>query len=98
MELKEFYRIYIPALEIAMNDKEPLGSFSVKGPEYYIDDNLRYDIAMFLDKNEDYFLERVAYYFDALDHNFPSIQGKSMEKYAKELKEDIDKIKKEFDL
>lgn len=94
----EFYTIYLPALEKALANDYINHGFHVKGPDYYIN-------TIYLNKIYDYpdiagsdnnFLNRVAYYFDARSHNFPSIQGISIEDYKKAIIIDMDRLKKEY--
>lgn len=67
--------------------------FCVKDPEDYIDPNFIEEVTQYLEENEDEFLEKVAYYFDAKLHNFPSIQGVNIDVYKKQLENYISKVK-----
>ncbi|SIR54484.1 hypothetical protein SAMN05880573_12634 [Chryseobacterium sp. RU33C] len=96
MEKKEFYKLYIPALELALKNDSVNYGFYVKSPEDYLDDKTARQIIDYLDDNEDDFTERVSYYFDAKSHNFPSIQNIDIDEYKKDLIEKISKIKKDF--
>ncbi|MGE8553546.1 MAG: hypothetical protein ACN6OB_06355 [Chryseobacterium jejuense] len=93
MKPQKFYKIYLPALEKALQNDEVNEGFYVKGPEDYIDPECIEEITLYLEENEDGFLEKVAYYFDAKSHNFPSIQGVDIEVYRKQLENYIFKIK-----
>lgn len=102
MNLLHFYSLYIPALEKALvNDNINYGYF-VKDPSDYIacnPDELK-EIEIFLDKScgQNDFLDKVAYYFDAKSHSFPSIQGIEIETYKKDIEEEIIAIKKKYNL
>ncbi|TSE03484.1 hypothetical protein [Aquimarina algiphila] len=96
MTKKEFYQVYIPALEKALDTDHVNLGFNVKGPEDYIDPELQVKLEKYLEKNEDNFLEKVAYYFDAKSHNFPSIGETPIEVCKVELVNEIHRIKAEF--
>lgn len=85
MTKKEFYSIYIPALEKAFNNDNVNYGFYVAPPEDYININQIDEINDYLDNTEDPFIERVGYYFDAKSHYFSSIQNISIDKYKNSL-------------
>lgn len=93
MKTQDFYKIYIPALEKAFQNDEVNEGFYVKGPEDYINPESIEEVTRYLEENEDEFLEKVAYYFDAKSHNFPSIQGVDIAIYKEQLKSYISKLK-----
>ncbi|MDR3022480.1 hypothetical protein [Chryseobacterium sp.] len=96
MKTEDFYKIYIPALEKAFqNDSLNLG-FYIKSPEDYLDDEVSAQIDHYLEENENVFLEKVAYYFDAKSHNFSSVQGVKIDLYKADLIAEMVKIKKSF--
>ena len=102
MNLNNFYSIYIPALEKALESDDVNYGFYVKDPSDYIQcssDELK-EIEIFLDKisGENNFLDKVAYYFDAKSHNFPNIQGIEIEDYKEIIKKEIIALKKEYNL
>lgn len=92
MKSQDFYKIYLPALEKAFQNDGVNDGFYVKGPEEYIDSIFLHEITQYLEENEDAFLEKVAYYFDAKSHYFPSIQGVDIEVYKEQLKNYILKL------
>ncbi|AZB00013.1 hypothetical protein EG359_10425 [Chryseobacterium joostei] len=96
MNEKDFYSIYIPALERAFENDNINYGFYVKSPEDYLNDDLSRQITNYLETNEDSFTERVSYYFDAKSHNFPSIQNISIEDYKVNLIKDMLEVKKKF--
>lgn len=75
METKDFYKIYIPALEKALENDSINAGFYVKPPEDYLGSELAKQVVEYLEEKEDSFTEKVAYYFDAKSHHFPSIQN-----------------------
>ncbi len=96
MEKKDFYKIYIPALELALHNDSVNYGFHVKSPEDYMDDQTAGQLVDYLEHHEDDFTEKVAFYFDARSHNFPSIQNRAIDEYRGFLIEEISKIKNEF--
>ncbi|MBP2615675.1 hypothetical protein [Chryseobacterium jejuense] len=97
MKTQDFYKIYLPAIEKALQNDEVNEGFYVKSPEDYIDPESIEEVIRYLEEKEDAFLEKVAYYFDAKSHNFPSIQGVEITIYKKQLVEWILKLKKEYE-
>ncbi|RXM49683.1 MULTISPECIES: hypothetical protein [unclassified Chryseobacterium] len=93
MKPQDFYKIYLPALEKAFQNDEVNDGFYVKGPEEYIDSIFLDEVTQYLEENEDAFLEKVAYYFDAKSHYFPSINEIDIDVYKKELRDEILRIK-----
>ncbi len=83
MNRAEFYKVYIPALKKALaNDEVNLGYY-VLGPEDYIkDENIASEVSDFIDKDEEnaHYYELIEYYFDAKSHNFPNLNGESLNK------------------
>ncbi|WP_336959282.1 hypothetical protein [Chryseobacterium contaminans] len=51
----------------------------MKGPEEYIDPMFLDEVTQYVEENEDEFLEKVAYYFDAKSHYFPSVKDVDIE-------------------
>lgn len=98
----EFYKIYIPALELALSNDDVNYGFLVKGPESYL--NLsHYDLTLFecyLDeigeKND--FIDKVAYYFDAISHGFLEIDGRSIVVYRNEIVIEMKRIKLKYNI
>lgn len=96
MKTEDFYKIYIPALEKALqNDSINLG-FYVKSPEDYLDDEVSAQIDQYSDENGDVFLEKVAYYFDAKSHNFSFVQEVEIDLYKADLIAEMVRLKKSF--
>ncbi len=101
MDDRDFFKNYIPALEIALSFEGNI-PFSVKGPDWFIDDDkLRHELDLFeqsnFDKHEKLF-QMVALYFDAWDHNFGEIDGVSIADYKKQLEAEIEVYKKKYNL
>jgi hypothetical protein len=98
MKKEEFYKIYIPVLEKTFqNDSNNWGGY-VKSPENYLDDELTDKIEQYLEEHEDVFLEKIAYYFDAKSHNFPSVQNVLIDLYKADLIDEMSLIKKKFSI
>lgn len=96
METKDFYKMYIPALEMALKNDFINEGFYVKSPEDYLDGLLAREVGDYLEHNENDFIEKVAYYFDAKSHNFPSVQNISIDDYKEDLIKEILNIKRDF--
>lgn len=101
MNDKEFFKYYIPALEVAMNFEENV-PFNVKGPDWFVeDDKRRHELDLFEQINFDkyeHFFQMVALYFDAWDHNFDEIEGVNLPEYKKRLEAEISFYKVKFGL
>lgn len=96
MTLETFYSIYIPALEKALEQDDVNHGFYVKGPEHFIGEKPAAEIELFMDENPNDFIDKVAYYFDAKSHNFPSIGNTPIEDYRRELLNEVTRIKIEY--
>lgn len=70
----------------------------MKSPENYLDDELTDKIEQYLEEHEDVFLEKIAYYFDAKSHNFPSVQNVLIDLYKADLIDEMSLIKKKFSI
>ncbi len=102
MKEKEFFRIYIPALEKALLEDNINYGFSVLAPDWYIEDeDIRKEIYLF---EETYFenykdlFQNVALYFDAKSHGFNKINGILVSKFKEVLHEIISEYKKKFQI
>ena len=97
MSNKDFLKIYIPALELALKNDHKNYGYCVNGPEYFIESNCQMEIDNFIESvtsTEFYtFLNMVGYYFDAISHNFPSIQGIEINDYKEKIIIEKDKLK-----
>lgn len=103
MELIQFYRYYIPALEQALSEEninKPI--YSIKDPTQFLvgDKNILREIDLFLDDNagKNTFLDMVAYYFDAISHNFLTINNININDIRFLIWENIYDIKKRYDI
>lgn len=96
LQRADFYKLYIPALEQALKNDSVNTGFYVKPPEDYLDIELAKQVAEYLEEKEDAFTEKVAYYFDAKSHYFPSIQNIHIDDYKEDLIKGMFKIKNEF--
>lgn len=98
MTNREFYFIYIPALEEAFRNDNINHGFSVFAPDFYIEEKYLREINEYIDNQNSDFLDRVSYYFDAKSHDFPSISGINIEEYKKDLIRDMKLIKVKYNL
>lgn len=96
MKTKDFYKIYIFALEKAFQNDSINFGFYVKPPKDYLDAEIADQIDQYLEDHQEEFLNRIAYYFDAKSHNFPSIRGIRIDLYKKELMNEMRKLKITF--
>lgn len=95
MDNHDFFTLYLPALEEALNNDEKNFGFLVKGPDYYIDNMYINDIYMFIDRNTDYFniFNMAGFYFDAKSHNFPDVGVLTTLQYKEILKKEMFRLK-----
>ena len=85
MDNKDFFKIYIPALELALNNDSINYGYYVRGPEYYIKKKYQNQIDSFIENSTEFsiFFDMVGYYFDSISHNFHNIQGVKLNDYKK---------------
>lgn len=96
-----FFKLYIAALELALNQDDNNLGFYVKGPEEFIDNNYMNDVEIFINSNYEKhksLFDLVDVYFDALSHYSTQIDGISIESYKSKLIEIIDDYKKSYSL
>lgn len=95
MEAREFYIIYLKALEEALANDHINYGFLVKAPDFYIEEEYLILAENFIDGRTEGvdFLDRVGYYFDAVSHNFPSINNIPIEKYRQSILSQMQEIK-----
>lgn len=102
MKKKEFFKVYIWALEKALENDNINHGYMVSGPEWYIDDqDLRNQMDLFEESNFERYrslFEKVAIYFDAKSHYFNEIGQINIEKYKDILQKEILAFKKKFDM
>lgn len=100
MEIIEFLKIYLPALEKALANDYINYGYYVKGPEDYIEERYLNQVDAFIKENSKYrdFFYTVAYYFDSKSHNFPKVGNVDIEICRIELIKQIDGLKIEFDV
>ena len=94
MDKKEFYHIYIPALEKALEEENQI---DIPDPEKYIvSDEKRKQISIYVDQFSDDFLDKVGYYLDAKTHNFPDVDGIEINEYRSDIIKEITILKKKY--
>ncbi|RFS17095.1 hypothetical protein [Emticicia sp. C21] len=100
MEDKEFFEIYINALEKALNNDEVNYGFSVYAPYDYIDDDaLLKRLEKFESDNYNrfsHFFDLIAFYFDAKSHYFDTVGKYSVEEYREKVIKELNTIKEKF--
>lgn len=100
MEDKEFFDIYLEALNKALDNDNVNYGFSVYNPNDYIEDELLLKkLESFEEMNYERFknfFDLVSFYFDAKSHYFDSVGKFSIDEYRKKLIEASDTIKKRF--
>ena len=96
----EFYKLFLPALNKALENDHINYGFYVAGPEDYVETEYLMDVENHMDttsENVD-FLDMVAYYFDAKSHNFPDVGEETINQYKIRLIEKANEIKKKYKL
>ncbi|MDR1056005.1 MAG: hypothetical protein LBL90_09360 [Prevotellaceae bacterium] len=100
MEEFEFFKLYIPALEKALSNKETNNELSAKGPDWWYPDAKYNDMDSFETKNINKYsiFEKAALYFDAKAHNFKKINGVDISLYKEIIIGLINEYKERFGL
>lgn len=103
MELIQFYKHYIPALEQALSEENINKSiYKIKDPTQFLagDRDILREIDLFLDKTsgKNSFLDMVAYYFDAISHNLSSINNRDINDIRILIWKNIYDIKKQYNI
>lgn len=93
-----FFKYYIPALKEALLHTYENADFSAKDPSWYYPKNMTNVLMLFEDSHyEEYpILEKVAYYFHAIEHNFPSFEGIDINDYKQMILDEMEGLEKEF--
>lgn len=96
MDKQALVNLYLKALEEALANDHINHGFLVKSPDCFLNVEISNKIELYYDTKEDKafnkFYDLVAYYFDAKSHNFPDLNGVSLDL----VKEMIIKQSKEF--
>ena len=100
MDDRTFFSYYIPALEKAFSEDHINYGFFVKGQDSFYPEEVMHELEEFVDSHYDEYpvLEHAAYYFDALSHYESNVRGIEINQYKKQIQDDIEKIRKKFDL
>ena len=87
MNSGDFFKLYIPALEIALSKDNEIENFSIKCPDWWYPKDKYSEMDIFDDENYNKYplLNMAALYFDAKAHNFDSIDGINIDIYKKQL-------------
>ncbi|HEY1056626.1 MAG TPA: hypothetical protein VGE24_15875 [Emticicia sp.] len=100
MEDNEFFKIYIQALEKALNNDEVNYGFYVYNPYDYIEDDILLKrLEKFESENYDrfsHFFDLVSFYFDAKSHNFDTVGKYSIYEYREKVVKELDFMKKKI--
>lgn len=92
MDKKDFYKIYLPALEQAFREDNEI---EIPDPERYIADVVKSkQVSLYVDNFSDNFIDKVGYYLDARGHNFREIDGVPIDEYKKEIIDEMAILKK----
>jgi hypothetical protein len=96
MDKQALVNSFLMALEEALANDHINHGFLVKSPDWYLDAEVSNKIESYYDSEENRafnkFFDLVEYYFDAKSHNFPELNGVSLDL----VKEMIIKQSKEF--
>ena len=101
MNNKDFYKLYLKALEIALSQDHINYGFHTKGPDFFIEDNHLSKVDNYINLRCDdnmNFIDSVGYYFDAKSHNFSNIQGVDINIYRLHIVEGIKDLKLKYGL
>ena len=100
MKERDFFEVYIPALELALSNDSHNLVFHVRSPEFYIDKKHLQDVDTFIENHSHYshFFDMVAYFFDAKSHYFESINGENIDSYKRKILELINIYREKFNL
>jgi len=95
-----FFKYYIPAFKKALVEASQAEDFFCTAPNWYYPKNLMRDLMLFEDSHYDEYpiLEKVAYYFHAVEHNFPSFEGIDIDDYKQMILDEIGQLEKEFSI
>lgn len=98
MNDKYFFLYYISALKEALLHAHETPDFSAKDPSWYYPESISKDLMLYEDSHYDEFpiLEKVPYYFDAVSHNFPSIEGVDIKDYRQSIIEEMEQLEKRY--
>jgi len=77
MDRVNFYKIYLPALQKALDNDNSNHGFFVYPPEYYIDKMVEREVeyCMDVELGTDVFIQQVEEYFDAKSHYALDVRG-----------------------
>jgi len=100
MNKREFFSIYLDALEKALDNDHHNYGFLVWSPEYYMESETVASIDKFIEDElpDDSFLDFVAYYFDAKSHNFPDVGDISIEGARSYIIDEMARLRREYSL
>lgn len=100
MDRQQFFRIYLKALKVALENDHIDHGYLVKGPDWYMDEGIVADMDAFMEQElaDDDFVNLVEYYFDAMSHNLPDVGRLSVEDARVYIIEEMTRIKAEYKL
>lgn len=100
MDRREFFSMYLPALEIALENDHINYGFLVMCPDFYVDREVSNQMDRFIEEEllDDHFVNFVAYYFDAMSHNFPDVGKVSIEEGRAYIFEEMKRLRTEYNL
>lgn len=100
MNKREFFHIYLEALEEALENDHHNYGYLVWSPDFYMEPETVQQIEAFIEKElaDDDFINFVEYYFDAKSHNFPDVGKVNIEDARRYIIEEIARIRAEYAL
>lgn len=98
MDDKSFFKNYLPALKQALSEDHIVKDYFIKDPSWFYPEELMKDLELYEDSHyEEYpLLEKAAYYFHAVSHNFPSFDGIEISNYRKLIVDEMKRLEKIF--
>lgn len=101
MNKMSFYKLYLPALYKSLKDFPPNLDYGdntfIKDAEYYMDESAVGIVDNYLNVHQDdSFLNKVAYYYDALAHGFEEIGSVPLEVYYSQIIEEMNILKEKY--
>jgi hypothetical protein len=100
MDIRQFYSIYLPALNKALQEDYKNYGFCVYSPEYYVGEDKLVEIESFIDNElaNNKFVNMVDEYFDAKSHNFKKMDGVDLDTIKDEIVKRMGELQRMYSL